>query len=102
MVLAESVEVTAGELAKSADLNPASVTAMLDQLEANGIVERRRDAQDRRVCLVSLTGAGRAIVEEKRARWQALWDAQLGDLSEQELVAALRVMRTMTRLLEGL
>ena len=98
----ESVEVTAGELAKSADLNPASVTAMLDQLEANGIVERRRDAQDRRVCLVSLTGAGRAIVEEKRARWQALWDAQLGDLSEQELVAALRVMRTMTRLLEGL
>ena len=54
------------------------------------------------MCLVSLTGAGRAIVEEKRARWQALWDAQLGDLSEEELVAALRVMRTMTRLLEGL
>ncbi len=102
MVLAESVEVTAGELAKSADLNPASVTAMLDQLEANGIVERRRDAQDRRVCLVSLTGAGRAIVEEKRARWQALWEAHLGDLSEEDLVAALRVMRTMTKLLEGL
>ena len=40
--LGKSAEVTAGELAKSADLNPASVTAMLDQLEANGIVERRR------------------------------------------------------------
>ena len=34
IVLDKAVEVTAGELAKSADLNPASVTAMLDQLEA--------------------------------------------------------------------
>ena len=102
IVLEKAVEVTAGELAKSADLNPASVTAMLDQLEANGIVERRRGSQDRRVCMVSLTDKGRGIVEEKRSNWQALWEAHLGDLSEQELAAALRVMRTMTALLEGL
>jgi DNA-binding MarR family transcriptional regulator len=102
IVLEKAVEVTAGELAKSADLNPASVTAMLDQLEANGIVERRRGVQDRRVCMVSLTDIGRSIVEDKRATWQALWEAHLGDLSEQELSAALRVMRTMTALLDGL
>ncbi len=102
LVLHKSEDVTAGELAKSADLNPASVTAMLDQLEANGIVERRRGSQDRRVCMVSLTDKGRGIVEEKRANWQMLWDAQLGNLSEEELSAALRVMRTMTALLEGL
>ncbi len=102
IVLDKAVEVTAGELAKSADLNPASVTAMLDQLEANGIVERRRGSQDRRVCMVSLTDKGRGIVEEKRSNWQALWEAHLGDLSEEELAAALRVMRTMTALLEGL
>jgi DNA-binding MarR family transcriptional regulator len=89
-------------LAKSADLNPASVTAMLAQLEANGIVERRRSSQDRRVCIVSLTDKGRRIVEDKRANWQALWEAHLGDLSEQDLAAALRVMRTMTALLDGL
>jgi DNA-binding MarR family transcriptional regulator len=101
-VLGKSVEVTAGELAKSADLNPASMTAMLDQLEANGIVERRRSSQDRRVCMVSLTTKGQGIVEDKRANWQALWEAHLGDLSELELSGALRVMRTMTALLEGL
>ena len=102
IVLDKSVEVTAGELAKSADLNPASVTAMLAQLEANGIVERRRSSQDRRVCIVSLTDKGRRIVEDKRTNWQALWEAHLGDLSEQDLAAALRVMRTMTALLDGL
>jgi MarR family transcriptional regulator, organic hydroperoxide resistance regulator len=102
IVIGREEEVTAGELAKSADLNPASVTAMLDQLEANGIVERRRTARDRRVCLVSLTEKGRAIVDEKRSRWQALWEEHLGGLSERELAAALRVMWTMTQLLDGL
>jgi DNA-binding MarR family transcriptional regulator len=102
IVLGRSDEVTAGELAKSADLNPASVTAMLDQLEANGIVERRRGHHDRRVCLVSLTDRGRAIVDDKRANWQALWEEHFGDMSEQELAAALRVMRTITQLLDGL
>jgi DNA-binding MarR family transcriptional regulator len=100
--LGKGAEVTAGELAKSADLNPASVTAMLDQLEANGIVGRRRAAQDRRVCLVSLTDKGRSIVDGERVRWQALWEAGLGDLSEPDLSAALHVMRRMIALLEGL
>lgn len=102
VVLGKADEVTAGDLAKSADLNPASVTAMLDQLESNGIVERRRGAEDRRMCMVSLTDKGRAIVDERRARWQALWEEHLGALSEVELSAAHRVMRTIIELLDGL
>jgi len=101
-VLGKSVEVTAGDLAKSADLNPASVTAMLDQLEASGIVERRRAAHDRRICMVSLTDKGRAVVDGERVRWQALWEAGFGDLSEPELGAALHVLRRMIALLDGL
>lgn len=92
----------AGNLAKSAGLNPASVTAMLDQLESNGIVERRRVGHDRRVCMVALTDKGRRIVDEKRSRWEALWEERLGDLSEAELVAALRVFRTISQLLDEL
>ena len=102
LVLEKADQVTAGELAKSADLNPASVTAMLDHLESKGIVERNRALSDRRVCMVSLTGKGREIVDQKQATWHAIWEQQLGDLSELELLAALRVMRTMTQLLEGL
>ncbi len=49
----------AGQLAKAADLTPASVTAMLDGLEQRGMVQRRRSEQDRRVVFVSLTPAGR-------------------------------------------
>ena len=101
VVLGQADEVTAGELARSADLNPASVTAMLDQLESNGIVERRRGASDRRVCMVSLTDKGRAIVDEKRAHWHDLWEQRLGDLPERDLASALVVMRRIIELLEG-
>jgi DNA-binding MarR family transcriptional regulator len=101
VILEEEDEVTAGELAKSADLNPASVTAMLDQLESNGIVLRRRGAPDRRVCMVSLTEKGRELVSEQRVRWHTLWEEHLKDLSEQQLLAALDVMRTITQLLDS-
>jgi DNA-binding MarR family transcriptional regulator len=101
-VLNKADEVTAGDLAKSAGLNPASVTAMLDQLESNGIVVRRRPPHDRRICLVALTGRGRAVLDERRAQWHHLWDERFGKLSEDDLAAGLRVMRTMTELLDGL
>jgi DNA-binding MarR family transcriptional regulator len=100
MLLDKEEEVTAGQLAKSADLNPATVTAMLDQLESNSIVERKRHPTDRRVCMVSLTDKGRGIVADKRTAWQALWEQRLGHLSESELLAALRVLKTMTDIID--
>jgi DNA-binding MarR family transcriptional regulator len=102
VVLERVDEVTAGDLARSADLNPASMTAMLDQLESNGIVERRRSVADRRMCMVSLTESGRTSVADERARWLTLWEERFGDLTEAELTAALRVTRTMIQLLDGI
>jgi DNA-binding MarR family transcriptional regulator len=100
--LAKAEEVTAGDLAKSADLNPASVTPMLDHLEAKGIIERRQGAADRRVRMVSLTSEGRAILEERRARWYAIWEENFAAMSDAELSAALRVVRRMILMLDGL
>ena len=45
---------------------------------------------------------GRAIVDDERARWHAQWEESLGQLSDEELEAALRVMQTMIRFLDGL
>jgi DNA-binding MarR family transcriptional regulator len=100
--LAVLEEVTAGELARSADLNPASVSAMLDQLATNGIIQRRRNGADRRVCMVSLTAEGRAILDERRTHWESLWQEQLGNRPEAELAAALSVIRQMIQMLDGL
>jgi MarR family transcriptional regulator, organic hydroperoxide resistance regulator len=91
-------EMTAGQLARSADLNPATVTAMLDHLEAAGIVARHRSTTDRRVCNVSLTGDGWELLEQKLAAWQGRWEDKLADVSDADLRTAARVVGQVTEL----
>jgi DNA-binding MarR family transcriptional regulator len=91
-------EMTAGQLARSADLNPATVTAMLDHLEAAGIVERHRSTTDRRVCNVSLTGDGWELLENKLAGWQQRWEEKLADVSDDDLQTTARVVGQITGL----
>jgi len=93
---------TAGELAKRADLSPASMTAMLDQLVQSGIVERRRSEQDRRQVIVSLTDAGHETLAAKREAIEARTKALLSGYTDGELDAASRVMRSLAELLDGL
>jgi DNA-binding MarR family transcriptional regulator len=95
-------EMTAGQLAKSADLNPASVTAMLDHLEAANIVQRHRSTEDRRVCNVSLTDEGWQLLEHKLNGWQALWEGRLSHYTDTEIEAATRVMQEITDILDSL
>ena len=99
-VLDRTDEATAGQLAKAADLNPASMTAMLDNLERDGIVTRRRSPDDRRVCLVSLTEHGRALFAERRARFYARWREQLEGLSDEDVAAGVAALRAIAELLD--
>lgn len=93
---------TAGELAKRADLSPASMTALLDQLEDSGIVRRERSAEDRRRVLVSLTDAGHETLAAKRTLIDARTKELLAPYNDEELGAAIRVMRSLAELLDSL
>ena len=96
--LAREREMTAGQLARSVDLTPATITTMLDHLEKADIVTRRRSTADRRVYNVSLTTHGWELLEGKLAKWQSMWEQKLADLSAEELRTAVRVMRQVTEL----
>jgi MarR family transcriptional regulator, organic hydroperoxide resistance regulator len=93
-------EMTAGQLAKSAELTPAAVTAILDQLEEAKIIERRRSTADRRVCNVALTPEGRELLERKLASWQRFWADGLSEFSDKELAIAARVVSQVTGMLD--
>jgi DNA-binding MarR family transcriptional regulator len=58
----EHEEVSAGELADILDLSTGAMTNRLDGLEEAGYLARRRDTQDRRSVLVSITQAGREVL----------------------------------------
>jgi len=95
-------EMTVGQLARSAELKPATVTVLLDHLEQAGIVQRHRSTEDRRVCNVSLTPTGWEVLERKLAAWQALWEERLHDVSDDDLQAAMRVLRQVTELYDSI
>lgn len=95
-------EMTAGQLARSADLNPASVTAMLDQLETAEIVQRHRSTEDRRVCNVSLTPRGWEVLERKLAHWHLLWEERFAGIADRDLEVAARVMNEIAEIYDTL
>jgi MarR family transcriptional regulator, organic hydroperoxide resistance regulator len=100
--LAKEPETTAGHLAKHADVSPATMTALLDHLEKDGMVARRRSEADRRQVFVSLTDSGRELLAAKRATWEKTWQELLEHHSDAELATAARVMRDVAGLLDSL
>jgi DNA-binding MarR family transcriptional regulator len=98
--LTEQPALTAGALARAAELNPASVTAMVDQLEARGLVARRRDDQDRRVCWISLTPDGHREVNELRHTWHAMLRHGFADISDDDILTAVLVIHRIADLME--
>ncbi len=60
----EDKEYPIGKLGKNAQVKRSAITNMIDCLEKEGIAERVRDGEDRRVVKVRLTGKGRNIRRE--------------------------------------
>jgi MarR family transcriptional regulator, transcriptional regulator for hemolysin len=65
------------ELAEMLDLQPITVTRLLDRLCNSGLIERRADPNDRRAKRLFLTPAARPLLE------------RLGDLGEEVMATAL-------------
>jgi DNA-binding MarR family transcriptional regulator len=97
--LQDKDEVTAGEIARSAGLSPATTTVMLDQLEDGGIICRRRAAGDRRRVVVTLTEHGRELVDMNRRLRADEWNERFGDFTPEELAVATRVIHHFTMML---
>ena len=99
--LGRAQQMTAGELARSAELKPATVTSLLDQLEEAGIVRRARSAEDRRVCMVSLTDAGAELVQRRYRAWQEHSNRRLGAIPDEDLETAARVLDEVAALYDA-
>ena len=80
---------TAGDLADRIGLSPASVSALVDRLEARGYVRRTRDANDRRRVLVAPAPEGLAPLAALFEPFQAGLTDALADFSDDQLATVL-------------
>ena len=84
-----------GELAQALDVAPRSITAKVDQAEADGQVRRVADPDDRRATLVELTPAGRDLLARVSAERSVGAGERLARLTPGDRAELLRLLRTV-------
>lgn len=90
--------VTLGELAAAEQVQPPTMTRVVSDLEARGLVVREPDEKDRRLVIVRLTHEGEALLAADRERRDAWLNQRLRELTAEERA----VLRQAVPLLEKL
>jgi DNA-binding MarR family transcriptional regulator len=98
--LARHSPATAGDLAAAANQQPQSLTRLLAELAAAGLLVRTRSEADRRQVLLEITDAGRAALHRDMARRDAWLSEALASLTETEQEVLRLAARLMDRLAE--
>jgi DNA-binding MarR family transcriptional regulator len=84
LVLAEGSRETQGSIADALGYDRGQLVGLLDELEEHGLVERRRDPNDRRRHLVRLTPEGKRTLRRLQALAREMDDDFLAPLSDEE------------------
>jgi len=80
------------DLADSLDVEPMTLCRMVDRLEEIGLVERRRDDEDRRAWRIHLTDKARPVIGELQVLAEAFHDELLAGVSDADRAAVSRVL----------
>ena len=91
-VVARHGQVRPGQIAAHLRVAPRSVTDVVDALEERGLVERAPDPDDRRATVVTLTAAGRGLVDEIDTARRADAHAYFSQLSDRDRAALRRIL----------
>ncbi|MEI7933192.1 MAG: MarR family transcriptional regulator [Alphaproteobacteria bacterium] len=77
------------ELAEALEVQPIAMVRLVDQLSAEGLVERRNDPADRRVNRLYITGAGRERTRDMEGFKQAMGEELFEGFAEADILQLL-------------
>lgn len=86
---------TQGAIAEALGYDKGQLVGLLDELEEAGLIERRRDPNDRRRQTVLITAAGRKTLEKLRALSKRLEEEFFGALDASERRELLTLLRKL-------
>jgi DNA-binding MarR family transcriptional regulator len=100
VALRDGIGDTCAGIARHMNHDTGATTRLVDQLEARGLIKRRRSTADRRVVHLALLPAGKAVAKALTPRIVDFLNRVLGDFTEKECVALLDMLTRLNRRLE--
>ena len=97
--ISEQGDVSVRKLARDISLSQATVTTILDRLEARGLVERVRSLSDRRIVNARLTAEGQAMLASAPELLDERFMHRFSMLSEEDRLQLMRSLRQMAELM---
>lgn len=88
-------EISQSDLQKKVNIDSAAVSRHLKQLEAKGMVSRRRKPEDNRITLVRLTDQGRKRIESSKKEKERFMKEMLANVSAEERRVLIDVLGRM-------
>lgn len=85
-------------LARAEQVTPATMSKLVSDLEAAGLVAKRADRDDKRGVRIEVTSKGRALMEEGRKRRLALLHKRMAKLPREERALLDRAAEIMLKL----
>ncbi len=95
-------EVSQADLQRRLEVDGATITRQVKQLEAEGLLQRRADPKDNRFTLVALTPKGEAMVESLIKRGQEFQRLAIRSIEPEQLSSAVAVLAQMRCNLQAL
>ena len=99
--IARSGEITAGEIARAVSLSQATVTGILERLEKRGLLVRQRSERDKRRIMVSITEAGRQILEKGPPLMQEAFVEKFSSLQDWEQTMILSALQRLVSIMDA-
>jgi DNA-binding MarR family transcriptional regulator len=84
-VISEVRECTSSELADIFDVKKSAITAIVNRLYDRGLINRRRDGNDRRIVYLSLTDEGISLFHQTEQKIHTLVESFITKFNEQEI-----------------
>lgn len=100
-IIGQGSKVLPSSVAKSAGLTQATVTALVDKLERNGLVTRRRDTEDRRRIWIEITAAGKKALADSPDLLQDRFQVAFRKLPDWEQAMVITALERVSGMLDA-
>jgi len=100
-ILTEFPEVSAGYLAQATQLKHATITSLIDKLEARGLISRRRSDEDKRRVWLRLLPAGKAALADAPDPLHQIFSERFNALPDWQQAMLIASLEQVTNLLDA-